>query len=93
MRFVKPEFYNQWKEVFSYPNWRDLTFVHLAVETDHLTGVFTLQLGLLGLNLTLSLIYDEDAYEEMQEKLARMFALRESDEVVMGDTEEKDTNE
>jgi hypothetical protein len=51
-------FYQQWSGLIGSHNWYDFTLVHVTGEFDPSTGRWECELGLLGLNLTLTYVYD-----------------------------------
>jgi hypothetical protein len=70
LKFTKPSLYNQWGDLFDKTaNWQDFTFLRLEVERDRLTGSFTAMVSFMGLNLIWTVVYNEEHWEHMTERV------------------------
>jgi hypothetical protein len=62
----------QWSSMFRRTNWTDFTFVWLEVENAPYSGRCELYVGLLGVLVTLTYVYDDRFNREMERRLDEM---------------------
>lgn len=71
MKFMH-HIYNQWPGLFSDTNWTDFTFVEVSCEHEAQLGGFEVALGLLGITIRITLVYDEAKRQAFIDSLLAM---------------------
>lgn len=72
-RWFDIDIYEQWSGLFSLTgNWYDFTFIGLSVEYSPYKGSCELEVSLLGVRVTITVIYDNTFTREMKRRVQEL---------------------